>query len=175
MAVPRLDKIPLMDGEAVRVVVETGAGSRNKLKFLPEFAAFELHHVLPLGKSFPYDFGFLPSTRGEDGDPLDAIVFADEPSPCGTIVPCRLIGVIEAEQNKPGEAPERNDRFLAVARGSHIYRDWKDVGDVPARALDELEAFFSFYNVQRGTEFRPVGRGDAARALKLLQQGRRTG
>ena len=129
--------------------------------------------MLPLGTSFPYDFGFLPSTLGGDGDPLDAIVFADEPVPPGTVVACRLIGVIEAEQGRPGEERARNDRFLAVARQSHLYRDWHNVGDVPAKALDELEAFFVSYNAQREVEFRPLARGDAARATELITQGRR--
>jgi inorganic pyrophosphatase len=169
-----LDQLPLVtDDAAVRVVVEANAGSRNKLKYLPEAGVFELHHVLPLGTSFPYDFGFLPSTLGEDGDPLDAIVFPDEPVPPGTVVHCRLVGVIEAEQGEPGAARKRNDRYLAVARQSHIYRDWHNVGDVPARALDQLESFFVSYNAQRGIEFRPLARGDAARATDLVTQGRR--
>jgi inorganic pyrophosphatase len=88
-------------------------------------------------------------------------------------VHCRLVGVIEAEQGEPGAARKRNDRYLAVARQSHIYRDWHNVGDVPARALDQLESFFVSYNAQRGIEFRPLARGDAARATDLVTQGRR--
>jgi len=169
-----LDKLPLvMDDAAVRVVVEANAGSRNKLKYEPASGVFELHHVLPLGMSFPYDFGFLPSTLGDDGDPLDAIVFADEPVPPGTVIACRLIGVIEAEQSRPGEATQRNDRHLAVTRLSHVYRDWHNIGDIPAQALDELEAFFVTYNQQRGVSFRPLARGDAARSTELVTQGRR--
>jgi inorganic pyrophosphatase len=174
MAAARLDKLPLVtEDAAVRVVVEANAGSRNKLKYEPSSGTFELHHVLPLGTSFPYDFGFLPSTVGEDGDPLDAIVFADEPVPPGTVVACRLIGVIEAQQGKPGDAKKRNDRFLAVGRLSHLYKDWHNLADVPARALDELEAFFVSYNAQRGIAFEPLARGDAARATDLMTQGRR--
>lgn len=172
---PALEQLPLLTRDAAyQVVVEANAGSRNKLKWQPALGAFELHHVLPLGTSFPYDFGFLPSTAGGDGDPLDVILFADEPVPPGTVVPARLIGVIEAQQGQPGEAQrERNDRFLAVARQSHVYRDWHNIGDVPARALDELEAFFVSYNAQRGIAFEPLGRGGAARATALVEQGRR--
>jgi len=169
MATTRLDHLPLVSADAaVRVVVEANAGSRNKLKYVPDTGIFELHHVLPLGTSFPYDFGFLPSTLGEDGDPLDAIVFADEPVPPGTVVDCRLIGVIEAEQDR-----KRNDRHLAVARLSHLYRDWHNIGDVPVRVLAELEAFFVSYNAQRGVEFKPLARGGAARSTELVTQGRR--
>jgi len=168
-----LDKLPLKDAEgAVRVVVEASAGSRNKLKYEPALGTLELHHVLPLGTSFPYDFGFMPSTQGDDGDPLDAVVFADEPVPPGSCVPCRLVGVIEAQQQKAGEAAQRNDRFLAVARQSHVYRDWQDIGDLPPRVVEELERFFTFYNEQRGVDFRVLARGDAARAARLLDQGK---
>ena len=173
-AAPGLDQLALVTPDAaVRVVIEANAGSRNKLKYVPALGTFELHHVLPLGTSFPYDFGFLPSTVGGDGDPLDAILFADEPVPPGTVVETRLIGVIEAEQGKPGDPRKRNDRYLAVARQSHLYRDWHNIGDVPQRALDELEAFFVSYNAQRGTDFQPLARGDAARAAELMAQGRR--
>jgi inorganic pyrophosphatase len=169
-----LDQLPLIsDDAAVRVVVEATAGSRNKLKWEPALGALVLHHVLPLGTSFPYDFGFLPSTTGGDGDPLDVVLFHDEPVPPGTVVPARLIGVIEAEQGQPGAPRNRNDRFLAVARQSHIYRDWHNIGDLPPRVLDELEAFFVSYNAQRGTEFRPLARAGAARATALMEQGRR--
>ena len=171
---PALDQLPLVtEDAAVRVVVEANAGSRNKLKYAPKTGIFELHHVLPLGTCFPYDFGFLPSTLGEDGDALDAIVFADEPVPPGTVVACRLVGVIEAEQGPPGEPKKRNDRFLAVARLSHVYRDWHNLGDVTAKALDELEAFFVSYTAQRGTEFRVLARAGAARATDLMTKGRR--
>jgi inorganic pyrophosphatase len=169
-----LDQLDTLDGDsAVRVVIEVSAGSRNKLKYNPSLAAFELHHVLPLGACFPYDFGFMPSTLGEDGDPLDALVFTDEPSPPGTIVRCRLVGVIEARQTRQGREPFRNDRLLAVAQQSHFYRDWHDLGDLPASLLEELESFFVFYNRQRGESFTPLGRRDAARAAQLLEQGRR--
>lgn len=170
---PTLDKLPLIGADgAVRVVVEASAGSRNKLKYEPALGAMELHHVLPLGMSFPYDFGFMPSTRGGDGDPLDAVLFADEPVPAGTAVPCRLVGIIEAEQQKQGGAAQRNDRFLAVARDSHIYRGWRNIGDLPPRLVEELERFFVFYNEQRGIDFRPLARGDAARAAELLDAGK---
>lgn len=90
-----LDQLETKDGAcAVRVVVETMAGRRSKLKYNPALAAFELHHVLPAGRCFPYDFGFMLSTLGEDGDPLDALVCADEPLPTGTVVPCRHVGVV---------------------------------------------------------------------------------
>ena len=66
------------DGHLVRVVIETPKGSRNKYVFDPKSSIFELTKVLPAGMSFPYDFGFVPSTKAADGDPLDVLVLMDE-------------------------------------------------------------------------------------------------
>jgi inorganic pyrophosphatase len=84
------------------VVIETPKGSPNKLVFEPRRGAFVLKGVLPAGAVFPFDFGFVPSTRAEDGDPLDVLVLMDAAVFPGCIVPSRLIGVIEAEQTEAG-------------------------------------------------------------------------
>ena len=157
-----------------RAVIEAPAGSRNKLKWQASLGAMELHAVLPLGTAFPYDFGFIPSTQGQDGDPLDVLLFMDEPAPAGTVVPCRVLGVILARQ-KPasGGKAERNDRLLAVARNSHRYAHWKKMADVTPAVLDEVERFFVFYNAQKGVRFEPLGRAGAAEAKRLLEDGRK--
>ncbi len=87
------------------MVVETPKGSRNKYAFDPHNRVFELRKVLPAGMAFPYDFGFLPSTKGGDGDPLLVLVLMDEPAFPGCVLKCRVIGVIEAEQ---GNKKKRN-------------------------------------------------------------------
>src|SRR5579864_1938581 len=94
------------------VVVETPKGSRNKYAYDPQEHVFELKKVLPAGMAFPYDFGFVPSTQGGDGDPLDVLVLMDEPAFPGCKLTTRVIGVIEGEQGD-GER-ERNDRVVAV-------------------------------------------------------------
>src|SRR5438067_4122518 len=102
----------------MNVVIETSKGSRNKLTYNPEEGLFELSKVLPRGMVFPFDFGFIPSTVGDDGDPLDVLVLMDEPVPAGCKIAARLLGVIEAEQGKNGKL-ERNDRLIAVAQHCH--------------------------------------------------------
>ena len=97
--------LPTRDEDgALLAVVEATQGTRHKLKYRPAWNAFVLHRVLPLGLAFPYDFGFLPSTLGDDGDPLDVLVLADEALPPGTVVPCRIVGAVEAEQQDEGES-----------------------------------------------------------------------
>ena len=69
------------DGQnAIQVIIETPKGSRNKYAFDPEQRVFQLKKVLPTGMAFPYDFGFIPSTKAEDGDPVDVLVLMDEPA-----------------------------------------------------------------------------------------------
>ncbi|HVZ45717.1 MAG TPA: inorganic diphosphatase [Ramlibacter sp.] len=171
-ALAPLDRLPAFDREGrLRVVIEASAATRTKLKYEPRLRAFELHLMLPVGSAFPTDFGFIPSTRGGDGDPLDALVFADEPLAPGIVVPCHVLGVIEAEQTSAANAkPVRNDRFIAVAAASHRFGHWRSLEDVPGKVLCELEAFFVSYNAQRGVKFTPLGRKDAAAARRALKR-----
>jgi inorganic pyrophosphatase len=107
--------------KATHVVIETPRGSRNKFKYDAKLRAFRLKTVLPLGAAFPYDFGFVPATKAEDGDPLDVLVLMDEPAFTGCIVRARLVGVIKAKQCETG-ATIRNDRLIAIARKAHNFR-----------------------------------------------------
>jgi inorganic pyrophosphatase len=167
-----LERLPSCDADGnYRAVIEASAGSRNKYKFDPSTQALILHHVLPIGTSFPYSFGFIPSTLGEDGDPLDVLVLMDEPALPQTIVPCRLVGIIEAEQTQDGKS-FRNDRLLAVASESHRYRHCNALADLAPEVLTEVELFFSFYNQQRGRQFRVLARrGRRAAQTKVARAG----
>ena len=160
------------DGGDFLAVIETARGSASKLKYDEALGAFRLKHVLPPGLVFPFDFGFLPSTRGEDGDPLDVIVLMDEPVAPGVVVPCRVIGVIRATQAKPSSPGRtRNDRFVAVASQSHRWAGCEELDDLPAALLDAFERFCVDYEARRGIDFRPEGREGARRARALVEAG----
>jgi len=164
-------KLPLRNEEGdLLAVIEVAAGSRNKFKFEPKLGVFALHKLLPLGAAFPYDFGFLPRTQGGDGDPLDVLVLMDEPVPIGTAVPCRLIGILEAAQTEDGTTT-RNDRLLAVASVSQRYSATRALSDLESSVLDQLDAFFVFYNRQCGKRYTPLGRGGVNEATTALKAG----
>jgi inorganic pyrophosphatase len=168
------DRLPTCDDDGNHLaVIEASAESRSKFKFEPEYGAFVLHGVLPTGTSFPYAFGFIPSTLGEDGDPLDIIVLSDEPPPVGTIVPARVIAILEAEQREKGEKRIRNDRLLAVAAKSERYSRWRKRNDVETSILDRIASFFEFYHAEQGKEFKPLGWKSARTARELIEEGRR--
>jgi inorganic pyrophosphatase len=170
-----LESLPAREGEGPWLaVIEASRGSRHKFKYRAAHRAFELSGVLPLGLTFPYDFGFVPSTLGDDGDPLDVLVLADEALPGGVVVPARVVGVIEAEQQDEGEAAaERNDRLIAVADKARRYLDCNDIDDVAPNVLDEIEAFFAVFNAQKGGRFTALARRGADVAERLLAEGQR--
>lgn len=162
---PAFDK----DGKTVRVIIETPKGSRSKFDYDPEIGAFELAMVLPEGQLFPYDFGFIPSTKAEDGDPIDVLVLMDEPVMTGCLLKARLIGVIEAEQTEKGKT-NRNDRLLAVCTQSQNHQHVYSLDHLRPGQVDEIERFFVHYNESRNKQFKPLRRGGPDRALELVQE-----
>lgn len=164
-----LDTLAPTTGE-VNIIIETPRGCRNKLKYDAERGLFLLHKVLPAGAVFPYDFGFFPSTAGEDGDPLDALVLMDEPAFPGVLVQARLIGCIEAEQ-KEKTSTFRNDRLIAVASVCHAWSEIRELSDLNTNLVNQIEHFFISYNETEGREFKPLGRGNAKKAQQLLDVG----
>jgi inorganic pyrophosphatase len=154
----------------MKVVIETPKGSRNKYAFDPEEKIFALKKVLPAGMAFPYDFGFVPSTLADDGDPVDVLVLMDEPAFPGCLLKCRLIGVIQGEQGK-GKKSERNDRVVAVETGNHAWADIDHVDDLGKQFIKELEDFFVNYHELSGKEYRIVGLKGPTTAHKCIQQG----
>ena len=95
----------------VRVVVESPKGSAVKFDYDPDLEVFAYGKALPLGLTYPYCWGFLPGTRGDDGDPLDVFVLTDAPSFPGVIIECRLVGVLRLEEN----AKKRRQRVTTVS------------------------------------------------------------
>ena len=153
------------------MIIETTKGSRNKLDFDPDLEIFELSGVLPEGSVFPYDFGFLPSTIGEDGDPLDALVLLDESLPTGCLVAARVIGVIEAHQTEKDGRTLRNDRFISVATHAHTHSHINKLDDLRPEIIEEIEHFFISYNQIKGKQFAPFGRKGPADALRSIREG----
>ncbi len=165
------DQIPFYDAENqyYHVIIETPKGSRNKLAYDEKLGLYKLKNVLPVGASFPFDFGFLPRTHGEDGDPVDVLVLMDEPVAPGCLVPARLIGVIAAEQTEAGNTV-RNDRLLAVSAVSRTHGHLREIKDLNPRLLEEIEHFFKSYNVIRQADFKVVGRYGSKKAQQLVAQ-----
>jgi inorganic pyrophosphatase len=151
-----------------RAVIESSQGARGKYVYDPDLQAFTLKRLLPAGMSFPLDFGFVPSTKAEDGDPIDIMVLHDEPLPMGVVVEVRLIGVMEAEQTEDGET-KRNDRLLGVAEESLSYAAVKAPADLAAGLMRSLTDFWTQYEALRGVGFKILGVKGAAEAAKRIK------
>ena len=100
-------------------MVETPRGSRVKLNFDPKLQVFMLRKSLMVGLTYPYDWGFIPSTCAEDGDPLDILIIHEAPTYHGLVLRCKPIGILELMQRKNGKQ-ERNDRVFALPEHSPV-------------------------------------------------------
>src|SRR5438270_9373477 len=168
----RLRSFDSEDEELLRVIIETPKGSRNKFAFNQDERIFELKKVLPAGMAFPYDFGFVPSTEADDGDPVDVLVLMDEPAFPGCLLKCRPIGVIQGEQGDK-KKKVRNDRILAVEKDAHSWADIKTIGDLGRQFVRELEEFFVEYHKLTGKKYRVLDLKGPQQARKLIKSAMR--
>jgi inorganic pyrophosphatase len=157
----------------LQVIIETPKGCRNKYSFDGGQKVFVLKTALPAGMVFPYDFGFVPQTVADDGDPIDVLVLMDEPAFPGCALMARLIGVIEGEQMSPKEPAVRNDRLVAVAETTHMYAKFTRLKDMPKKALTEIEEFFVNYHKLQGKKYKLLGIKGEKTALQLIERARK--
>jgi inorganic pyrophosphatase len=154
------------------IIIETPKGCRNKFDYDPDSNLFKLGGLLPEGMMFPFDFGFVPSTLGADGDPLDIMVLMDAPAHVGCLIEVRIIGVIEAKQSSDG-VTERNDRLLGVAIHSYDHEGLKSIDDISGTVLSQVEEFFVSYNKQRGKKFKITATRGPRHVIEFLKDGMR--
>lgn len=155
----------------VHVVVESPRGSTVKLKFDVDLDTFTLSRPLIEGLMYPCDWGFVPSTRASDGDPLDAMIIWDRASFPGVVIACRLIGALTVEQNskqRPGMR-ERNDRVIVVPVNAPRFSTLKEMRDVDLRTRQELESFFVAATAFEGKDLKLLGWADRAAAADLVK------
>jgi inorganic pyrophosphatase len=165
------DLLPPFDHESglVNAIVDTPYGSRCKYKYEPATQLFRVGKLLPLGAAFPFNFGFIPSTVGEDGDAIDILILLNEPLAVGTIAKVHLVGVLQAEQTGWDKKTIRNDRLLGSIETKYNRPDFASLAEVGSQRLDEIEHFFTSYNVQERREVRWIGRAGAEHARRLIE------
>lgn len=157
--------------ELLQVIVETPRGSRNKYSYDEEQRIIVLKAALPAGMVFPYDFGFVPQTIGGDGDPMDVLIFLEEPCFPGCALPVRLLGAMTSEQTE-GDKTERNDRLIAVADATHLYSAFQTVDDLPEKIRTEISEFFSNYHSLQHKHSRTLAWEGPAEARRLIEEAR---
>lgn len=163
-------KLPARAGNGVvHAIVETPRGARAKLKYEPELGGFVLSKSLMLGLSYPYDWGFVPSTLADDGDPLDIMIIHGAATSPGLILRCQVIGALLTVQAKKGKK-ERNDRVIAVPANSHLERKLNHVRELPPEERDELEKFFIATDELEGKTLKFEGWVGPKQGLRLVKE-----
>jgi len=155
--------------EQITVIVETPKGSGHKYDYEPELNCFKLKKVLPAGLIFPFDFGFIPGTKGGDGDPLDVIVISEITTFPGCCMDCRVIGAIKVNQTERNGSTMRNDRYFVVPEVSTLFKDIRSLVQLPDEIVNQLESFFKNYNEQAGKKFEVLERVEAQEAYQMIK------
>jgi inorganic pyrophosphatase len=154
--------------ERVNAVIEIPKDSVNKYEYDKKFHVFKLDRTLFSPVHYPGDYGFIPSTLGQDGDPLDVLVLVEAPSFPGCLMEVRPIGVLQmVDQGK------RDEKILAVAQSDPFYKQVNDASQVPQHQLREIEHFFSIYKYLEDKRTEIAGWGDAGEARKIIVEGQR--
>jgi inorganic pyrophosphatase len=169
------DNIPTYvpkEKDLVFAVIETPAGIRHKFAFEPKYGIMRLKMTLAEGLMWPYDYGFIPQTLADDGDPVDVLVLNDAPTFSGCLLHVRIVGGILIKKNG-----EENDRFVACParqKGVSLKTDaFDDIDDIPKDTLEGIERFLVEYSEEEGNKITPEGRCSRKDALKRIERARK--
>jgi len=166
-------KLPAFDKEGnVHVIVETPRGSRAKLTYDPELRVFVLSKSLMAGLTYPHDWGFIPSTQAEDGDPVDVLVIHEAATSPGLVIKCKAIGVLEIVEHDK-KKKQRNDRVMAVPVDSHSEQGLRDVRQLSKQVREELEKFFVATAELQSKTLKCLGWRGPKQALQLIKKSDR--
>ncbi|MGB9838120.1 inorganic diphosphatase [Methanothermobacter sp.] len=149
--------------EVVYAVVEIPRGSRNKYEYHKDLEAFALDRVLYSPVFYPAEYGIIPRTLYDDGDPMDIMVLIDEPTFPGCIIESRPIGLLRMI-----DGGDQDDKILAVPVDDPHYSDVKDISDIPQHILKEIAHFFQVYKNLEGKETEIIGWEGAEKALEAV-------
>jgi inorganic pyrophosphatase len=153
----------------VNIVIDTPKAAPFKLKFDEKAQVFRVHKAMPLGFVFPFNFGFLPSTRGGDGDPLDVLLLTDFNLPTGAVILGKLIAVLEAEQ-VDRKRKQRNDRLIAIPVEASLHEPMLPVVEFNGALKKAVSEFFVKYNEVQGRQFRPLRYTGDSRAIRIVRK-----
>jgi inorganic pyrophosphatase len=159
--------LPIGDGapEKVNAVIEISRGETNKYEYDKHLHVFRLDRNLYSPVHYPGDYGFIPSTLSDDGDPLDVLVLVDAPSFTGCVMTVRPIGMLEmVDQGK------KDEKILAVGTNNPLYKDVVDYARLYPHLLLEIEHFFSIYKELEAKSTRIVGWKDAQQARTTVSE-----
>jgi inorganic pyrophosphatase len=159
---------PWAKNQCLNVVVETPKGSRVKYAYDFKSGFFGLSKALPEGMVFPFNFGFVPQTLAEDGDPLDVLILNEEPLIPGCLLKVEPIAVIKATQSQ-GSKTVRNDRIVGQAISKETPLEFQSL-KLRKEMVAQIEFFFTSYNKLYGKQFKVLGTGGPEKATKIVKR-----
>lgn len=163
-----MDIKPFNKKGLINVIIETPKGNRNKYAYNIKQNLYTLKGILPIGNTFPFDFGFITGTLGPDGDPLDVLILMDEPAFTGCHLECRCIGGIKAIQTEKQKS-ERNDRIIAVYDKSSLFKEINEITQLDKNLFIDIQTFFISYNERLGRKFEIKKKINSKEAHKIIQ------
>jgi inorganic pyrophosphatase len=153
--------------EIVRMIVEIPQHSANKYEYDGELGVFRLDRALYSPLHYPGDYGFIPGTLAEDGDPLDVLVLVQQPSYPGVMIEVRPVGVLNMV-----DSSEKDQKVLAVPNRNPRYDQIHTMDQIFAHVKREIEHFFSIYKELEGKVTTMDGWGGPREARKAIQECR---
>ncbi|NEP39972.1 MAG: inorganic diphosphatase [Okeania sp. SIO2H7] len=161
-----LSKIPARPKEGIlNVLIEIPAGSKNKYEFDKDLGAFALDRVLYSSVQYPYDYGFVPNTLADDGDPLDGMVLMDQPTFPGCVIPARPIGMLEMI-----DGGDRDEKILCVPDKDPRFAGVKSLSNIAPHRLDEIAEFFRTYKNLEKKVTEILGWQDIDKVMPLVEK-----
>lgn len=152
--------------DRVNAVIEIPQGSIHKYEYDKQLHVFRLDRTLYSPVHYPGDYGFVPSTLGLDGDPVDVLVLVDAPSFTGCVIEVRPIGLLRMI-----DQGEQDEKILTVVENDPVYRQINDCGQVFPHLLRQIEHFFSIYKSLEGKKTEITGWSGAEAAKKIIVEG----
>jgi len=149
--------------EEVTAIIEIPSGSRNKYELDKETGLLKLDRVLYSAVHYPFDYGLIPRTLHEDGDPLDVLVMVKEQTFAGCMIDVRPIGVLRML-----DRGEPDDKILGVPLHDPAHEEYFDIADIPQHTLKEVEYFFSTYKDLEGKRVQIEGWGKSEKAMQIV-------
>ena len=149
--------------EEVTALIEIPSGSRNKYELDKDSGLMRLDRVLYSAVHYPGDYGFIPRTLHDDGDPCDILVLVNEPTFPGCQIDARPIGVLMMR-----DRGEPDDKILAVPSNDPYYAEYFDIADIPQHYLKEVEHFFHIYKDLEGRRVQTVGWEKSDKAMRVI-------
>ena len=161
--------LPIGEGcpELVNAVIEVPRGGVNKYEYDKDLKVFHLDRTLYSPVHYPGDYGFIPSTRASDGDPLDVLVLVDNPSFPGCLMEVRPIGVLEML-----DQGVRDEKVLAVVNNDPRYAEVGNYSDIYTHVLREIEHFCSIYKDLEGKRTKTIAWQDQKEARHVILESR---